>query len=470
MEPDAVGLSSRLYAAGRRFIRSSVAVMIDHPVLTSFLVALGVRVVFAVLSSLVHEGVLIPDEGQYLTLALAASQGGLTADFWPGYGQSLFDSTRTFMWPLTTLFWLFGPSRLLAQLLPVLFGSVTAATTAAVAGRVVRRSYALTAGLIVALFPSQVLWSSVVLRESLVWAGLAGIAALVSYSNRKSSTIKILSSTVVSSLLIVALASLRIQTAALALWCLFLALLIGRGSRVVRVLSAVCFLLVVPWQLGMGPGAVTFAQGSVDRLGSAHAYMSLNADSSLDDGDVAFTKGSVDSCAAHVKGKTGEWKGITEGGGKLLERESGAWLCISDESGGTVLVDNRPRTSLRRVPKGLLDTMIQPLPWKAGWSNPDRFAAGLELPFWILLYVFSAYGAWEQREHFRQLIFPALLFGSVAVSGAMVHGNLGTAFRHRGQVLFAVAILAVGGLQAVADRRKGRQRRRDTIDSVNPEI
>jgi len=114
--------------------------------------------------------------------------------------------------------------------------------------------------------------------------------------------------------------------------------------------------------------------------------------------------------------------------------------------------------------------MIRPLPWKAGWSNPDRFAAGLELPFWILLYVFSTYGAWEQREHFRQLIFPALLFGSVAVSGAMVHGNLGTAFRHRGQVLFAVAILAVGGLQAVADRRKGRQRRRDTIDSVNPEI
>ena len=58
MEPDAVGLSSRLYAAGRRFIRSSVAVMIDHPVLTSFLVALGVRVVIVALSGLFHEGLL----------------------------------------------------------------------------------------------------------------------------------------------------------------------------------------------------------------------------------------------------------------------------------------------------------------------------------------------------------------------------------------------------------------------------
>ncbi len=90
-------MQNTLLATGKKVSRNAVAVMIDHPVLTSFLVALGVRVVFAVSSSLLHEGVLIPDEGQYLTLAMAASEGKLTSEYWSGYGQSLFASTRTFM-------------------------------------------------------------------------------------------------------------------------------------------------------------------------------------------------------------------------------------------------------------------------------------------------------------------------------------------------------------------------------------
>ena len=97
MELDALGLSSRLYAAGRRFIRSSVAVMIDHPVLTSFLVALGSRVVFAASSNLLHEGMLIPDEGHYLILAHVASMGKLVG-FWPGYGHPSAQSAFRVGW------------------------------------------------------------------------------------------------------------------------------------------------------------------------------------------------------------------------------------------------------------------------------------------------------------------------------------------------------------------------------------
>ena len=129
------------------------------------------------------------------------------------------------------------------------------------------------------------------------------------------------------------------------------------------------------------------------------------------------------------------------------------------------MVDNRLRTSLSRIPRGLFNTMVRPLPWETGLSNPDRFGAGLESSLWLVLYGLSGYGIWKHREHFAQVLFPVLLIGAIAVSGAVTQGNLGTAFRHRGQILFALAILSAGGLQAIVDRRKGRQRGRAVVGS-----
>ncbi len=464
-------------------LRQLFGELAERPVMSTFVIALVVRLLVAVASNLFHEGVLIPDEGQYLILALVASEGELTANFWPGYGQSLFHTTRTFMWPLTALFWLFGPSRLVAQLLPVLFGAVTAAATSALAGRVLRRPHALTAGLIAALFPSQILWSSVVLRESFIWVGLACIAVVVGYSQRQDSTDRILGSALAAGMLFVALVWLRQQTAALALWCLFPALLFGRGHRTVRALSAACVFVVAPWLLGMGPGAVTFAEKSVARLGSAHVYMSVSADSSFlmgpgsivedpgrtgadssfsrgpgsVDSIVAFTASSAADCASHVEEISGTWRDIGSASGMLLERERGDWVCIHDGFGGAVLADNRIGTSLSRIPTGLYNTMLRPLPWEARWSNPDKFGASIESLLWIALYGLSTYGAWKHREYFGQLAFPILIIGAIAVSGAVTHGNLGTAFRHRGQMLFALAVLSSVGLQAIADRHNGRR-------------
>jgi len=475
MESEALGLHGRLYTAGRRFIRSSVAVMIDHPVLSSFLIALGARVAFAALSSLLHEGMLIPDEGHYLQLARATLKGEL-ADFWPGYGQSAFESTRTYMWPLVALFWLFGPVRFVGQFFSALLGAVTAAAAASVAGRVLRRSYALVAGLMVALFPSQVLWSSVVLRESLVWAGLACIAAVVGYSQRSSSVIRIVGSALVVGLLFFALATTRLQTSVLALWCMFPALLLGRGRRAVRVLSALFVLAVAPLVIGLGLGGITFAERSISVLGSSHAYSSVSAASSFlvvagpvaTTGPVAvvFQSGSGAACNERVRQELGDEPGSVDEEGLLLDRERQDWMCISDGSGGVILVDNRLRTSLSRIPRGLFDTLVRPLPWETGESNLGKSGAGLESLFWLVLYGLSGYGIWKQREHIALMVFPVLLIVTISVSGAVSHGNLGTAFRHRGQILFALAILSAGGLQVIADRRSGRRLSPIDLDST----
>ncbi|SVD64396.1 uncharacterized protein METZ01_LOCUS417250, partial [marine metagenome] len=253
----------------------------EHPVAVSFFVALAVRLVVAIASNLLNDGTLIPDEGQYLLLALMASEGELTPQFWRGYGQSLFSSTSAFMWPLTAMFWLFGPSRFVAQLLVILCGAVTAAGAAALAHRLLRRPYALGAGLMVAIFPSQVLWSSLVLRESFIWAGLAIIALIVGLSKREDSTTSVLLSAVAVALLFLALALLREQTALLALWCAVPALALGSGRRGLRIFCATSVFLVAPLVVGMGPGALRYAEGALHRVGLAHGYMSMTADSSF---------------------------------------------------------------------------------------------------------------------------------------------------------------------------------------------
>ena len=183
------------------------------------------------------------------------------------------------------------------------------------------------------------------------------------------------------------------------------------------------------------------------------------------DSFVAFQSGSIADCAAWIEQISGQWRGFGHVSGSLLERERGAWVCIHDGFGGAILVDNRLETSLSRIPRGLYNTMVRPLPWEAGWSNLDRFGAGLESPLWIVLYGLSIFGVWKHRSHLGQLVFPILIIGAVALSGAVTHGNLGTAFRHRGQMLFAFAVLSAGGLQAIVDRRKGKRRGRAVVGS-----
>lgn len=447
--------------------RRAVRRMVSRPALTSFLVALVVRFVAAAAINLLHDGVFIPDEGQYLIIALFASEGELTADFWSGYGQALFDSTRTFMWPLTALFWLFGPSRFVAQLVPVLFGAVTAGATAVVAGRFLRRPYALLAGLIVALFPSQVLWSSVVLRESLIWAGLAGIAVVVGYSQRQRSGVRIVWSAVTAGVLFIAIVWLRDHTAFLALWCLFPALLIGPNRRLVRVVSAVGVLVLAPWLGGMGTAGVAFAEDAWTRLGSTRCYLSMTADSSFGD---CQDEMMLSDCSARVEEETGEWHEISRAAGRLLDRQSGDWVCIPGYSGGAWLIDNSIGTSLRVLPRGLVNTMIRPAPWEVRSSNPDQFFAGVESVLWVTLYVLSGLCLWRLRGRIWQLAFPVMLVTAISLTGAMTHGNLGTAFRHRGQVLFALAVLASGGLQSLTAGCEGQPDSCEELKSVGESV
>jgi hypothetical protein len=51
------------------------------------------------------------------------------------------------------------------------------------------------------------------------------------------------------------------------------------------------------------------------------------------------------------------------------------------------------------------------------------------------------------------LAFPLLVGGALVCMWALVDGNIGTAFRHRGEIVWAVVVLAAHGLATVTGRR-----------------
>ena len=71
---------------------------------------------------------------------------------------------------------------------------------------------------------------------------------------------------------------------------------------------------------------------------------------------------------------------------------------------------------------------------------------------WLLLWVFATAGAWVRRGDTHLVVFPVSLVISLTLAAAVTQGNLGTAFRHRGQVLWVLAILAVAAVQHIRDR------------------
>jgi hypothetical protein len=116
-------------------------------------------------------------------------------------------------------------------------------------------------------------------------------------------------------------------------------------------------------------------------------------------------------------------------------------------------------TSLSYLPTGLTVIVLRPFPWEAA-TEPDFSLrlAGLESLLWYPILVLAAIGLVGVRRHLRVLAFPLLVLGATALMYALTEGNLGTAYRHRGEFVWVVALVASLGLSRVAAwsaRRRG---------------
>ena len=482
----------------RRLLEWAAATFRDHPVLVTLVVATIVRLAVAVVSFMVNQPLLLPDEGNYLSLSTWV-ESGRDADGWqPGYGQFLYDSTWAFVSPIVALFHVFGPSRLIGQLVAVAAGVGAAGLTSCLGDRLGGRRVGLVAGLVVALLPSQILFSSVAIRESMVWLGLVLVAVgLLAVVSEARWGLPGGLAMIVGGLWLVGM--LRDHTAVAAAWALALAaLVLPARRRIVFVPAALAAAVFVPALTGAGPFGWSLVDKATSSLAQTRATFALEAESGFttprrvdeegpptgEDPMVAAPTTSVPPDAQPSSAEPPPGARIPTGrpyptrpGASSTSLQPTTTLSIpppyygpridlidpppprpepevvEDVAGRAILEAFGERyelepetlsTNMRHVPEGLVAVLIRPLPWDRATSISSQLAI-VENVAWLALYVLAAIGVFHKRRSWRLLVFPIALGGVIIGIGALTEGNLGSAFRHRGQITWALAALAAIG-------------------------
>jgi hypothetical protein len=437
--------------------RRLLAVAARRPVLAVFLLALAARLAFIAIAVAAGDGVIIPDEFQYIYINTRAADGDFPSNLWNGYAHSLYDSTAAYNLPLTAVFKVFWPWRGFGMVFSAFLGSAAAAGAAALARAASAKTWVtLAAGALVALLPSQVLWSSVVLRETEIWAVIAGMAFFAWIALRAESSARVRSLALVAIGVLLAVGCYtRVQTAIVAGWALPVAMLIAaRHLRFRLAAGGLALVLLVPMLCDLGPGGFELVRAAIPSLGRTRTYLSLNADTSyVDQNAVAAPPPTT------VPGATGtddRDAGPIDIANRPAASLPGGTKVITNSDGVNYAVEETFEANIKFIPRGLVATTLRPFPWEASSGIALAFARAENL-LWYAVYVLAAIGLWTARRRLDVVAYPVLVLGGIFLVASVTQGNLGTAFRHRGQVMWVLAPLAALGLARAAAWLSARQ-------------
>ena len=429
----------------------------ERPGLTVFLVALSVRLALAAVVAIHSDGSMFMDDGFYLFLAT----------LWSGIGignmdpdsQQFYREYISFLGPIGLLFRMFGAKPILAQAISAVAGAATAACVVTIARRHTRPKVALAAGLLAALFPSQVLWSSLVLKDSAVWMALSGLAVAFGWWTRCTDRKGFLTGLVVISGLMLYLVHLRIHTLLIATLALVIASAMSSNPfRAARTMAAIALLVIVPTFSAAGPAGHVLWKVGVSGLADqrvAGAEGALTAITRLDEGALARLgeaapqqSGEGATLAAELEGAL---TAITRGAGRHRARLGKAAPQQSGE-GATFAAD------LMYLPTGIRVMLVDPLPTHLGRS-PRMSLAFAEHLIWYPTVLLAMWGLWRLiglRSRSSDLVYVLVTSLGLITMWALVEGNFGTAYRHRGEFVWAALIFAAVGTEDLLDRRKLR--------------
>jgi hypothetical protein len=435
-------LSVSARAAEQRQERSVVgrawALVQAHPFLATFLIALAGRVFVALVANNLFDGALIqPDSLTYHEMARAMAEND-TAN-WDDFTVGLFWRTATFLLPLRALYWLAEPSVLLGGLYVGVLGAGTAALITVLAKDSLRR-FAIAPGLILALLPSQVFWSAVTLKDAMVWLLYVALALFI-FRSTKAEGRKLLAYGLFTGVFLILLAYTRQHSFVIACWAVALTATIGRPTqRAARVAGGLVLAIGLPWAVGFGPAGIDLITGAdpnqmrvlnAENANSAFVELPENLEEAQD----------LERRANEVGGAEGDL--LRERAAQLRGSSDGVEL----EGEGTLA------PSLSHLPRGLTAMLFEPFPWASSDSKSLNLAR-LETIVWYPVLILAALGLTVAWRHRALLAFPLTAGAATLVVYALTEGNLGTAYRHRGEFVWAVALLAGFGFARLAARRR----------------
>jgi len=388
-----------------------------------FVIALVIRSAAIVLGGLMPDSWVALDDATYSQLAQQMASGETGS--WSQYLWDLYWSTATFLVPLTGLYWLFGPTVWVGQILVAAVGAGVATLTVRLAREVLDARWALAAGAVIAVLPSQVAWSVVLLKDAWVWFSTAALALAIAITFRSRG--RVLSVAILGSvLLLFLLGHLRLQSAFVAAWALVAsAVLLPRERRLAWIGGALLIAISVPWLAGGGPGGLDPVLARADNFGEVRAAGAVGADSAI-----VAEPPSASAPGDHPDGST-------------------------DRPDAT----NRLVTDLSHLPRGLSVMLLEPYPWDAN-RNMRVVIAKIDTLLWYPLLGLAVVGLAQLKRHRGILLFPAFVGSGTLLGYALSEGNLGTAFRHRGELVWIVVLLAALGARRLWERHQAHQMNR----------
>ncbi|MGH2747932.1 MAG: hypothetical protein ACRDKB_08420 [Actinomycetota bacterium] len=480
-----------------------------HPVAATFAVALASRLLVALAFADFFSGTFVLDDSTYTQMATDRASGDIS--HWDPYTHFLYDVTATFMLPLTLIYDIFGTSEIVGRIYVALLGAGAAALVTRVAMEAIGRRWAIAAGLVVALLPSQVLWSSLILKDAAVWIVLATLALVVALAGRSRGATLAAYGVAAAGLLIL-MGHLRLHTTVVAAWALMGAAWAGsRAQRLPRAAGAVAIGLAIPWLVGLGPAGLSFVTdaGSLQERRIANAAGATSAFVSDADGGGATerreeadelrrsrervsaratalgdrpedARARARDIRSRARGRPGPDPDLGEQARALARRARRIELRIASIEARAATIDARLaaleeaeepapppplvddgglEADIAHLPRGILVMLFEPVPWQDGESASFEMARAENL-LWYPLLLLGLVGLWRARSHLRVLAFPILAGGGSLLVYALAEGNIGTAFRHRGEFVWVVALLAALGAAQLA--RRGSPERADS--------
>lgn len=397
-------------------MRSLTGFCARHPLVTVFVIAIVARAVVAIGIFVFLGGTVFDDDSTYSQVAEARVAGHF--DLWDGYAASLYRKTLTFLAPLTFLYSLWGAVELVGQLYVALLGAGVAVLTTRLAMEIVPRTAALLAGLVVALLPSQVFWSSLILKDPTVWLLLAGIAVVAAVANCASGR-ELVPLALLAVFLLVGLRYVREHTFVIACWALALSVFAGSSTyRLHRIVGGVAICLALPWLVGLG----WFGIGLIRGTPPVEERRLENAEGA----ETAFVDPVPPDPAAPSEATPQE-----------------------EDSSNTL------QSNLEHLPRGAVVLLFEPFPWESGGTT-SLMMARAEAPLWYGILALGLTGLLYVKRRLHAALFPLLAGAGSLLAYALAEGNVGTAYRHRGEFVWVVAVLAAMGFSVLRDRRSGQ--------------
>ena len=473
----------------------------DWPRLQALLLgALALRMAVAVVlytasDAMGRGGFVTGDDGVYASLSHAYLRH-LLGDPIPAYGPPVWRGDAyllgTFVYLEAFVFWLVGPRVVVMELLNGAFAAVTLGLVFSFARMLYGRRAAWTAALLIAFFPSLVLWSALNLKDSLALLLIAGVLWSVVHLHATRDWRWL----VLAFLLLWPMETLRryifFGLAVLIPASTWLTPNLRPAERLRWGISAttVAALVLLANQASSAIGPGTFltleAQRNAAALNARTAFVPATP-IAVADGDTFVVPGGKQGPSPSLVIVPPGSVVVVEGASAtrrppprpfetpVVVLQPGDVVVVGGpesqpappdqrrvlradretqlKSAGTTEENVAART-LAYLPTGLAYAFLAPFPWSIRRSLD--FLTIPEMLVWYMLVALAAYAIWAHRRSWQRVAPVALMAGGVLLVLALVEGNVGTLFRHRAMAIPWVIVIASPQLALILARLRSR--------------